>query len=401
MKTIALYDNCRDGHHFTYLRLFSQTLLEMDYRVVVFCQTPDEITEWIISQCPKQAENLYTFKVEETGVKLPIIGKLPRTINVLAEWHDAATSISKASLEIGFSPDLVFFAWLDNYLSDYLTHHIIDSIFPYPWSGLYFHPYYLRSGYKTLPILRFPLSPYAVTQSSRCRSLALFDEMETSELKYKLDKPIIVFPDVTDESSPDLSCVIAKQIREKAGDRKIVGLLGGLTRRKGLLTLLEVAQQAVLEDWFFVFVGQLYDHELLPEELTKIWSFVRSEPEHCFFYFDRIADEAQFNSVITECDVLFAAYENFPYSSNILTKAAVFEKLVIVSDGFCMSERVKRFQIGVSIPENSVLDCIAALQTLFTYLTSTSQMLKPNFEIYRNLHSIEQLRNALKEVCTT
>jgi hypothetical protein len=52
-------------------------------------------------------------------------------------------------------------------------------------------------------------------------------------------------------------------------------------------------------------------------------------------------DEAQFNSLVYICDILFAAYNNFPNSSNILTKAAIFQRPVVVSNNFCMEKRVK------------------------------------------------------------
>lgn len=399
MKTIALFDNCRDGHHLTYLRLFSQALLEMDYVVMTFCQEPDEVSQWIKLNCPEQAQHFYTFKVQETQVPvLPILGQLPRTFVVLAQWLYAAKIIQKAASEIKHSPDLVFFAWLDNYLSYYLTHSIIDRIFPYKWSGLYFTPPYLRFGQRVLPILRIPLTPYTIAKSPHCCGIALLDEKETKKVQAQIKTPVITFPDVTDESLPDINYTIVKQIREKAGDRKIIGLLGGLTKRKGLLTLLEAAQRSVKENYFFVFAGQLYDYELLPEEATKVGNIVKANPPNCFFHFVRIPDEAQFNAVIDACDILFAAYEDFPYSSNILTKAAVFEKPVIVTDGFCMGERVKAFRLGLSIPEGNVDKCIEAIHCLSKDLNLNAHDLKPDFEGYQRIHSTKQLHTAFHTI---
>lgn len=400
MKTIALFDNYRGGHHLTYLRLFSQTLLEMGYRVIAFCQEPDEVSEWVTLHCPKQAHYFHIFKVEEVKApKFPLIGELPRTCVVLAQWKYAAKVIQKAVYEVGHAPDLVFFAWLDSYLSDYLTHHIIDLIFPYTWSGLYFTPNYLKFGRRFLPIIGTPLSPYIITKSPRCCSIALLNETEAKTLQHQIKTPVIAFPDITDESPPDSSYSIVKEIREKAGKRKIVGLVGHLTKRKGLLTLLEVAQNLGEEDLFFVFAGQFYDYDLPLEEVAKVENFVASQPSNCFFYLERIPDEAQFNTVINTCDILFAAYNDFPYSSNILTKAAVFEKPVIVSDGFCMSERVKAFGLGMSIPQGDVVKCIEVLHYLSKELDSNASTLKPDFEGYRRIHSVQRLCTAFHSVC--
>ncbi len=398
MKTIALFDNGSGAHHITYLRLFSQTLLKMGFTVITFCREPDEVSDWIYSHCAEQVGNFHIFKVEEVKAPvLPIVGEMPRTFMVLAQWQYAARIIQQTVSKIGKNPDLVFFAWLDDYLSDYLTHHIIDRIFPFKWSGLYFTPNYLKFGQRFLPIFGTPLTPYILTKSPNCCSLALLNETEVKTLQDQIKTPVIAFPDITDESPPDVNYSIAKQIREQASNRKIVGLVGGLTKRKGLLTLLEVARKSIQEDYFFVFVGKLYNLELSPEEIAKIQDFVESQPSNCLFHFERIPNEAQFNAVIDTCDILFAAYHDFPYSSNILTKAAVFEKPVIVSDGFCMSERVKAFGLGVSIPQGNVDKCIEALHHLSEQL-DTDTSIKLNFQEYRNVHSIQRLYCAFQSI---
>ena len=42
---------------------------------------------------------------------------------------------------------------------------------------------------------------------------------------------------------------------------------------------------------------------------------------------------------------------NFPHSSNIMTKAAAFNKPILVNDGYLMSERVKTYGIGLTKKE--------------------------------------------------
>lgn len=386
MKTIALFDYLQHGHHLSYLRLFSKTLLEMDYQVMTFCPEPDEVSKWIFQHCPNKTQQFHVFKVPE--FKTPA---LPQPLITLARWQNTAAIIKQASSKLGISPDVVFLNWLDSYFSNYLTHHIIEQIFPYNWSGLYFHPNHLEFKQHVLPILGTELIHYGVALSSRCYGLTLLNEMEASKIQNRIKKPVIIFPDIADESPPDINYTIAKQIRALAGARKIVGLLGILSKRKGLLTLLEVALQSSQENWFFIFTGPLLTSDLLPEEVARIEEIVNSKPNNCFFYLERISDGAPFNALIDVCDVLFAAYENFPSSSNILTKAAVFEKPVIVSDGFCMGERVKKFNLGATIPEGNVTKCIESLHYLFEQL-DTNGKLKPDFAGYRHFHSVEQLR---------
>jgi len=400
VKTIALFDTLPNGHHPTYLKLFSQVLLEMGYRVFTFCAEPELIKAWIAQHHTKYASNLHVVKSTQPQVPtLPILGDIPRPVNALLQWQYAAGTIRNAFSQLDYVPDLVFFPWLDIYLSGYLFHPLIDRLFPYPWSGLFFHPPYLLTGEKTLPLLGTPLTPYSLTRSPRCRCIGLLDEFEVAKLQHTLDKPVISFPDLTDESLPDLTYPIATQIREKAGDRKVIGLLGGLAPRKGLLTLLEVAKQWQQDDWFFVFVGELYEVFLSSEEISEIRRFAQSNPSNCFFHLDWIPDEPKFNAVVESCDVLFAAYENFPYSSNMLAKAAVFEKLLIVSAGDCIGNRTEAFHLGISIPAGDVIQCIDALTKLHKQLEFKEPYFKPDFEGYRKIHSLDQLRLAFEAVC--
>ena len=393
MKTIALIEDNWKGHRPTYLKIFTKTLLELGHQVVVFCPEPTELSKWIAQNfCPHQ-ERFHTFEFYKSEPSsFPILQ--PRLIlNAVNRWRNVKAAIQSVSFKIGNSPDLVFFAWLDSYLAPYLTHHLIDSIFPYQWSGLYFHPTYLRRRQKFWSICRGPLRQHAVLKSSRCPAIAVLDEGIAEKLQSKIGgKPVIIFPDLTDTSPPDLNYSIARQIKVKAKGRKIIGLLGVQSKRKGLLTLLEVARQMEKKDYFFVFAGQLAEHTFTAQELTSIQNIVDSDSSNCFFYFERIANESQFNALVNICDILFAAYEKFPHSSNILTKAAIFEKPVIASSKFCMAERVEKFKLGLSIKEGDMLQCIEAIRYLCRQLENEGWQLKPNFKDYRHFHSTEQLK---------
>lgn len=401
MKTIALIDTHRGGHHLTYLRFFSKSLLELGYRVMTFCPDPPELDEWIAYNCPKQAQLFHAFEVQEPQPsRFPIIGRLPQPFTVLERWRHAAATIQSASSKIGHSPDLVFFAWIDSYLSHYLTHHIVDLVFHYSWSGLYFQPCLQVNG-QFLPVRSCIIGHYAVFQSSHCRAAALLNEDVAEELQSKIRNPVITFPDVTDESAPDINFPVAKQIRERAKGRKVIGLLGSLNKRKGLMTLLEASQQANAEDWLFVFAGPFFEQGFLPQELIRIQSIVKADPSNCLFHFESVPDGPPFNALINECDILFAAYEGFPYSSNLLTKAAVLKKPIVVSKAFCMGKRVEQFKLGVTISEGNVSECLEALRYLCQQPELNNYQLQPNYDEYKRLHSTEQLSNVFHTILET
>ena len=395
MKTIALIEDSWGGHRPTYLKIFTKTLLELGHQVIVLCPQPTELSEWI-TQNHSYSDKFYAFEFQKPDPRSFPVLQLRFTINAIARWRNVKMAIESVALKLEKSPDLVFFPWLDSYLAPYLTHYVIDLVFPYQWSGLYFHPRHLRLKQKFWSICRGPLREDAVLKSSRCKAIAVLDEGIAQKLQSRIsDKPVITFPDFTDISPPDSNYPIARQIKAKAQGRKIISLLGLQSKRKGVLTLLEVARQTASEDYFFVFAGSLAEHTFTAQELTNIQNLVDSNLSNCFFYFDTIPDGGSFNALVDLCDILFAAYEKFPHSSNILTKTAILEKPVIVSKKFCMAERVEKFKLGLSIDEGDVRQCIEAIHYLCRQL---EEQLQPNFEDYRHLHSTEKLKTAFLEI---
>lgn len=417
MKTVALVDtNHGRGHHLTYMRFFSKTLLEMGYRVMSFYPQPNEIVPWIQHNCSEWVDNFYAFEMQEyQWQELPVLGHLPKLfprwtrwpqpILILGRWHKTAAMIQDAAEQIGYAPDLVFLNWLDNYLSYYLRASMVDWVFPFAWSGLYFRPATYRFGQRYVPGLKKPLSHLAVVKSDQCQAITLLDEYEADRLKADLHKSVIAFPDFTDKTPPDLDYPLVETITQKAGNRMIVGLFGALSKRKGLLTLLQAAQQCNPDDFFFVFAGSLskamfhQDYSTrLNDDYETVKKIVESSPSNCLFHLEFIPGEAQFNALVNRCDVIFTAYENFPYSSNALAKAATFRKLVIASEGYCMGKRVQAFQLGVTIPEGDVDACLQALHELKARLAQPEQSVQPDFEGYCNLHSLNQLANSFKDL---
>ncbi|WP_071515723.1 glycosyltransferase [Geitlerinema sp. PCC 9228] len=409
MKTVVLIDTNHGGHHVTYMRFLAKSLLEMDCRVVVLYPQPREIRWWIKEHSPQRATHLFARSMQELQSRqIPIYGKLPRSMPVfkrppqfvaaMARWQYAASRVRQACQALAVVPDLVFFNWLDNYFSYYLPPLLLDIIFPYKWSGIYFRPGEFRFGDRTFPIFNFPLYHELVARSGRCQALAILNEDRVASLQEKIGNPVLSFPDFTDEAPPDFTYSIAQEIKKQAGDRKIIGIIGSMSKRKGMVTLLEVAQKSLGEDWFFVFAGhfsqkafhQDFRHKQ-NEDYYRILDILKNGLPNCYFHFDYIPDEPQFNALINTCDILFAAYENFPYSSNLLAKAAAFEKPIVVSQGYCMGNRVETFEMGATIEEGNVEQCKEALHFLCQQLESDTPKLRFDFAGYRNCHSVAKL----------
>ena len=97
-------------------------------------------------------------------------------------------------------------------------------------------------------------------------------------------------------------------------------------------------------------------------------------------------------------EVLFAAYHDFPHSSNILTKAAIFQKPVIVSDGYLMAERVRRYRLGEVIQQKNPELCAAALRRILTDRQAWLEEHQPRWEEYRTANSREFAKRAIGQI---
>jgi hypothetical protein len=194
--------------------------------------------------------------------------------------------------------------------------------------------------------------------------------------------PVVVLPDVTDESAPTDNPLIDK-IKSKANGKRIIGLIGGQDRRKGSFLFFDIAKQCVHRDWFFLFAGKM-NYPKSDRELNELQALIGDQNKwgNCFFHFERIPDESQFNAVIETCDALFAAYRNFPFSSNLMTKASLFHKPIVVSTGHLMETRVRKYGTGISCNPEDTDDCIRAIGAALSHPNPAE-----NYDSYAREHS--------------
>ncbi|HDL01817.1 MAG TPA: glycosyltransferase [candidate division Zixibacteria bacterium] len=280
------------------------------------------------------------------------------------------------------------------YVIPELPSFLIKKIFPFNWSGLCFHPRHLRINEKRL------FNPDKMFKLDSCRAVAVLDEGIKDKLAVRInDKPVIAFPDITNDSVGEVDNAIVIRMKKKAKGRKIIGLVGNLTKHKGLLALLEVSERTQDRNWFYVFAGPLDKSTFTTPELQQIQLTVESGQENCFFYFEYLRDGREYNSLIDALDVLFAAHKNFPHSSNTLTKAAIFKKPVVVSDGYCMAERVKKYNLGEIISNHDPISYINAFERLLeTNEVHGNPKNKRQFQEYSKLHSVNSLKRSFEEL---
>lgn len=425
-KTIIIVDTVWTGHAPMCHKFYVKALVDLGCHVVSLSPAPDEIAKWVEISMPGIANNLSTEdfdlpwanrvlmrqahenrKLSSMGfiinwgksIKIPFSGWFENVFYTYQTWRTLQKKIKKYRRSTGISPDLVFIPWMDsNFMVTGVTGNLINNIFHYHWSGLYNAPtdFRINDNIKKKNIIETFLPAYDIFKSKNLVALSTLDEGTIDRLKKYFKKPVVFFPNNTDESLPQTHSPLASEILKRAKGRKIINLMGVLARRKGIEVLLKSAEilNKSNEGYYFVFAGPLF----IGKETEYISKSIQRSTENCYFYTEWIEKDERFNELIKISDIIFAAYQGFYHSSGILTKAAVFRKPVIVSEGYCMGERVEKYRLGLTIPEGNVDRCVEAIRCLSKGKDYDGRHLKPDYESFCNIHSQNALVIAFEKV---
>jgi hypothetical protein len=379
-KTVALIDFLWVGHHPSFFRLYCAALLERGLRVVAFCPRPEEVRQWEPEACRTGRLEAQEFTDE---VHLHRWKRKVRQLAVRHRFQQSARRLAAWEAQAGQPIGLAFFACLYDGVSPLGG---ADAVFPYRWTAML-----LDSGSVRLPAgpRRWwrdrSFHPLAIFRARNCVSLATLDEFIRDALERRTGKPVFALPDTVDDRPPlraDLP--LAGAIRERAGARAIIGSFGQFARRKGALNFLRLAQACRDEPWFFVWVGELEQGTFSSAEWNWLNEFLASRPANCLVEFGRVAEEADFNALVALSQVIYLCYRGHPGSSNMVGKAAALDKLVLVSDGYCMADQVRSYDLGFCVPED---DLPAAKTALRRLLDPQESLPTPRFSDYRADHS--------------
>lgn len=364
---IALVEPNLSGHHRFFLSAIADVLVGMQHKVTVYSTSLD------INLDPTVRVKYISYKENSACFHNFFMKK----IYAVGGFLCMVKNYSSLSRMIDSRIDLVFFCSMDDYMHEFMPKVFFEKIFPFRFSGLLLSP--RRSCF------------YKNTVKSRyCSSVGVLDEFFYDQ--HRKCRKIIHFPDFTDESSPNMRLDLVQEIRERAAGRKIVLLIGGIVPRKGIFTYIETADRMKNFPCFFVMAGQC--SFLAKKEYLFIVNAFANRP-NCFFYGERLQDEADFNALIFICDIIYAAYVNFTQSSNMLAKSSLFRKPIIVSKGAYMDEIVKKYKMGKSIHADSSEDCMMAIIDI---INSTHGLLGANWDSYYSKNRKDALLDSFKNV---
>jgi hypothetical protein len=395
MKNIVLINSSLQGHNLAFVRTFSKVLLEQGHSVYCIVPEPERISTWIAENCPGVLKNFkgYIYTVKLKKFKFRQVG---RTLEKLSKWRKEGELVKLTEQENKVKIDLVFYAWLDYQLATFMPQLILDLVFPYKWSGLYFHPYHLRKTNIYIDKKANWRDYDSVFLSKNCVAIAVHDQSIIEKFSKRIRKPVIHFPETADDSRPDLSNPHYIKIRQNAKGRIVIGMIG-CEKHKGTLTMIRLAKIADPSKYYFVFMGVLPNETYTDEEWTEIQEFIHSANENCYFFFKSIPEGAAYNAVFCAFDIPFLIYSNFISSSNRLTKAAIFKKLVLASDNYCIGDDVGYYKLGEAVQPENYRSALNALEKLAEKINNNDYPVK-EWEKYTWINSEEILKDRFREI---
>lgn len=277
-------------------------------------------------------------------------------------------------------PAVVLNMYLDLYSSDSQTWRIFAKRMKSHWAGIHMdmthtlvdRPY---SKSKTLELI------YTINEPPKESIHAAYQHFQYQWL-----------PDVTDTSLPERTSDVATLIKKHAAGRKIIFLGGAIGGTKNITLWTELIFKLDKKQYFFVQIGKIDYSTLSKSDLQGLKKIQNSVPENVYLIDAYLENEAIFNEIISLSSVIWGVYRDFDRSSNILTKAALFSKPIVVSNRYLMGRRVIEYKIGMTVSETNVEDVSAAITTLMDQPVPNE-----NYAKYAAVYSAQALAQKLDQ----
>jgi glycosyltransferase involved in cell wall biosynthesis len=409
---IYVIDVSWGGHIPDYHRLFVQYFLNQNYFVHSISPCPKEVGSWF-SDLPNTSLKVMRVdrKIIETQGSIKYvryfihnilirlskrenrfhnwIRKLLYTVQV---WSSINHIITKESTRTNIKPKIVLINYIDqDFMVKGLSHFIVDMVFNFNWACMYLSPTEFIPEAGTLQIPKSSLIPkrHNIFSSKKLRAIFVSDERTINSVRAFTKKKVIFLPEIISKALPLQETSLSATIRRKSKGRIIISLLGVLAERKGVELFIKTAQALIDSGFYFLMAGEV--HSSLYDNAYIIRS-LKSPLNNMYIHCEKINGEDAFNELLNLSDIIFIAYTNFYHGSGVLSRAAAFYKPVIASSGFLIGERVEKYNLGITIEQNNLDQCVAAIKLLKNY--SGSQMDSAPKE-YVKVHSITNFNNSM------
>ena len=405
-KTIALVEWNWMGHHPSYAVQLALAISSAGMDVVPFCANPADFQKRLTSSDSQLLNNSGTIHPANQIQRADSRIRWPRCVIPIGQAINHFGILSKQlrrwNNRNSKRINQVFFCCI--YDIDFEHFRYAEPLFRFPWAGLYFNSRFFRLPGTLTPYQARVSCPEKYFALPSCTGVAVTDPQAVQAMKERIgtQKRVVLFPDFTDlslgcEPSPGKNFGLASKIRRFANGKPIISLVGHLQRTKGLLSFTRAACESSLQDITFFLGGEINWQEI--SEADKQWLLQTWEANpNIYSHFQRISSESVLNQVIAESDIVYAAYNDFPKSSNILTKAALLKRPVVVSEGHLMAELVRDYQLGEVVRDDDLANVCQTLHTMLEpgYLDQLSN--RARWQDYADLQSANRLPQAFKQL---
>jgi len=348
--TLALADWHWIGHHPMFFRRYADVLGNLGVTVVPFVPSDGARVSSEENPTARKSPGVHGEVLAPRPVMPPawerrLSGTIGRPLRQLLSFMFLRRGLDRWERETGRSIDLVFFACVYDWEFD-LVGPWAGRLLGHDWSGLYLQARMLHSGQAERLARTF--------SCPRLRGLGTLDRCVVDRLAGLMPgRTIVRFPEMVDERLPaagEPAAALAERVRRLAGGRRVVSLVGWLQRSKGLQTFTRLVHDHRLRDCFFVLAGEVDWRGFAEDEARQLRdSWQRAD--NLFLHLARL-DELELNALLMATDVVFAAYVDFPHSSNVLAKAAFLGRPVVVSRGYLMQQDVEEYRLGIAVPQD-------------------------------------------------
>ena len=399
IKRIALVDWKGSGHHPTFFNHFLLAFEELGIDVLAHCPDPSAAAaladETRGNSVPGARGTTRFLPVTVPAKRFRTLR--PRRISAI-DWsirhfRGIENQLIDLQRESGKKLDAVFHACI--YDIDFQWMWYAAPFLRLPWTGLYLHAMSYRMPGRPHPVTRKVPCPKSMFSSRLCRGIAVLDEGIADRMSQEIRKPVLALPDPADErlAANASERVLGDQLKQFAAGRPIVGLFGHLQKSKGLLAFLEAARMPAASGICFALGGEM----LWPADPTEARQARKllGDSANLWTHLERIPTEPALSHLMASCDVLAASYVDFPHSSGIQAKAAALQKPLIVSDGYLMAERSRRFRMGAVVEQNHPEKFLEAVIDITRDPAGWVKRTQPLWQEYLREHSFDRLKEQL------
>ncbi len=379
MRILLITPSDAGGHHNEYKTLLTKAFSELGHEVLHFsqiCVKSKKINQ-SIPVLIKKSNYLFSiyFKFYRYCISLIEIRK-----GALKNWQILFNYLQHLQNNSN-RPDLIFFESLDAFVGHYLSRWNIENKLTIPFSGILISPSDTRLMTKNF-FRRGPFDPYHILKSKCCMSVGVLMEEAIPMLSELIHKPVIELPDIVSipESIQDNS--FGELVRNRANGRFIVGIWGSLEQRKGTSEFLQMCLNLPSANYFFIMGGQIHHDSWSENDRNILQQSIAGIIENLVIVDKWLTDDELLSGMLS-CDLIFAAYPGWRFTSGIIGKAAAMRIPILVNDGFVMARRVKDYNLGFVKPEKA----------------DVSKWVSNNINAIKKFHSLSSFKDGCLRYC--